>query len=130
MSNKCPKCKAANPGSATFCADCGTQLPSIENIDVTETIETPKEELTTGSTFAGRYQVIEELGKSHTEIIRTAKSLPRKDYLGVMKMASVMLGNSSSGIIEAPAFGLPVVNIGTRQMGRERGSDRIKGSPC
>jgi len=63
MSNKCPKCKSENPESATFCADCGTQLPSVENIDVTETIETPKEELTTGSTFAGRYQIIEELGK-------------------------------------------------------------------
>jgi serine/threonine protein kinase/Flp pilus assembly protein TadD len=37
--------------------------PSIEDIEVTETIESPKEELTTGVTFAGRYQIIEELGR-------------------------------------------------------------------
>lgn len=36
---------------------------SSKEIPVTETLETPKEELTTGSTFAGRYQIIEELGK-------------------------------------------------------------------
>ena len=63
MGIKCPKCQTDNPETATFCADCGTKLPSLKDIDVTETIETPKEELTTGSTFAGRYQIIEELGK-------------------------------------------------------------------
>ena len=36
-----------------------------------------------------------------------------------------MIGNSSSGIIEAPSFGLPVVNIGTRQAGRERAKNII-----
>ena len=35
-------------------------------------------------------------------------------------MAAIMVGNSSSGIIEAPALRLPVVNVGTRQGGRER----------
>jgi GDP/UDP-N,N'-diacetylbacillosamine 2-epimerase (hydrolysing) len=57
--------------------------------------------------------------------IKTFKSLPRRDYLGLMKMAGVMVGNSSSGIIEAPSFGLPAVNIGMRQAGRERGKNVI-----
>jgi UDP-N-acetylglucosamine 2-epimerase (non-hydrolysing)/GDP/UDP-N,N'-diacetylbacillosamine 2-epimerase (hydrolysing) len=42
-----------------------------------------------------------------------------------MKLASVLVGNSSSGIIEAPSFGLSVVNIGTRQVGRQRAENVI-----
>ncbi len=41
-------------------------------------------------------------------------------YLSAMKAASVVIGNSSSGIIEAPSFGVPTVNIGDRQKGRVR----------
>ena len=64
MSVKCPKCQAENPDTQRFCGDCGTQLPVSEKIPVpTKTIEAPKEELTTGFTFAERYQIIEELGK-------------------------------------------------------------------
>jgi len=62
MTVQCPKCKSENPDSLKFCGECGTQLPP-KDIDVTKTAETPKKELTTGSTFADRYQVIEELGK-------------------------------------------------------------------
>ncbi|MFX0069257.1 MAG: protein kinase [Candidatus Hodarchaeota archaeon] len=63
MGIKCPKCDFENPEDLSFCGKCGTQLPSPERVKVTETLETPKEELTTGSIFAGRYQIIEELGR-------------------------------------------------------------------
>jgi len=61
---KCPKCHADNPETKQFCADCGTQLPPPQGHPpaMTETLQTPVHELSTGSTFAGRYQVIEELG--------------------------------------------------------------------
>lgn len=46
-------------------------------------------------------------------------------YANAMRRASVMVGNSSSGLIEAGLFGLPVVNVGDRQAGRERGDNVI-----
>lgn len=54
---KCPKCHSENPDTKQFCGDCGTQLPKSEEISpsITKTLESPREELTTGSIFAGRY---------------------------------------------------------------------------
>jgi UDP-hydrolysing UDP-N-acetyl-D-glucosamine 2-epimerase len=46
-------------------------------------------------------------------------------YWGVLRHAAVLVGNSSSGIMEAPALELPVVNIGMRQQGRERAANVI-----
>jgi serine/threonine protein kinase len=63
MGVECPKCKTENTSDSEFCKKCATPLPSSKEISVTETLEIPKEELATGSIFAGRYQIIEELGK-------------------------------------------------------------------
>jgi serine/threonine protein kinase/Flp pilus assembly protein TadD len=63
MAITCPKCHHENPDETLYCGKCATSLPSPEEVEATETIEAPKEELTTGSIFAGRYQIIEELGK-------------------------------------------------------------------
>jgi GDP/UDP-N,N'-diacetylbacillosamine 2-epimerase (hydrolysing) len=57
--------------------------------------------------------------------IKIYKNIIHKDYLSLMKIASVMIGNSSSGIIETPSFFLPAVNIGDRQEGRERSNNII-----
>lgn len=62
MDIKCPKCKTNNPDTVKFCGECGTELPSLRDIDATKTIEASKDELTRGTTFAGRYEIIEELG--------------------------------------------------------------------
>jgi len=57
--------------------------------------------------------------------VRIYKSISRKDCLSLMKTADVMVGNSSSGIIEAPSFCLPMVNVGEREKDRERANNVI-----
>ncbi|MEE8378265.1 MAG: serine/threonine-protein kinase, partial [Candidatus Aminicenantaceae bacterium] len=64
MNTPCPKCQTKNPGDSKFCKECAAPLPTSEDIkDPTKTIQIPTAELTTGSTFAERYQIIEELGR-------------------------------------------------------------------
>ncbi len=64
MDVKCPNCGTDNTQDSEFCKKCGTQIGESEEKAIpTQTLEVPKEELNTGSTFAGRYQIIEELGK-------------------------------------------------------------------
>ena len=57
--------------------------------------------------------------------ISIANHLPRDDFLRWMQVADVMVGNSSSGIIEAASFQLPVVNVGERQHAREHAGNVI-----
>jgi len=63
MAIKCPQCQHENPRDTIYCGKCATTLPSQKNIPVTETLETPVKELSRGTTFASRYEIIEELGK-------------------------------------------------------------------
>lgn len=54
--------------------------------------------------------------------VHFVESLGGDRYWALLKLAALVIGNSSSGIIEAPAVGVPVVNVGDRQRGRLRGS--------
>jgi len=53
------------------------------------------------------------------------RHVPRDIYLGLLKRAKVLVGNSSSGIIESGGLNVDVVNVGLRQAGRERGSNVV-----
>jgi len=64
MGVKCSNCGTDNTQDSEFCKKCATPLTLSEEKPIpTQTLEVPKEELTTGSTFAERYQIIEELGR-------------------------------------------------------------------
>jgi len=65
-----------------------------------------------------------EENKKATTVFRV--NLPFVKFLSLMKTASVMVGNSSGAIVEAPSLGLPVVDIGTRQTGREKAGNVIE----
>jgi GDP/UDP-N,N'-diacetylbacillosamine 2-epimerase (hydrolysing) len=54
------------------------------------------------------------------KLIRTLVHAPRQEYLSWLAAADVLVGNSSSGIVEAASFHLPAVNVGSRQNGRLR----------
>ena len=75
---------------------------------------------------AGGRAIIKEIKKNkHLSFIKVFKNLPHGLYLSFLKQASVLIGNSSSGIIESSSFKLPAVNIGIRQDGRERSTNII-----
>jgi len=61
----CPKCQLSNLDTSRFCADCGTRLGSSETSledSMTRTMEAPVAGIPSGTIFAGRYEIIEELG--------------------------------------------------------------------
>jgi UDP-hydrolysing UDP-N-acetyl-D-glucosamine 2-epimerase len=57
--------------------------------------------------------------------VRVVRTLGRSSYCSLMRHAAAMVGNSSSGILEAASFELPVVDIGNRQKGRLAGGNVI-----
>jgi UDP-hydrolysing UDP-N-acetyl-D-glucosamine 2-epimerase len=70
-------------------------------------------------------QRLERFVKEHAGRAVLVSSLGQEFYLGALKQAGVVIGNSSSGIIEAPAVNVPTVNIGIRQKGRPRAASVI-----
>lgn len=61
--------------------------------------------------------------------VALVENLGSRTYWSVLAAAGAMVGNSSSGLIEAPSFQLPVVNIGNRQAGRDRAANVIDTGP-
>lgn len=69
-------------------------------------------------------KVLKEYASTRSNVF-LKKSLGSRCYLGLMRHVAVVIGNSSSGVIEAPSFGVPTVNIGDRQKGRIKAKSQI-----
>ena len=63
-------------------------------------------------------KLFEEYVKNNPKNTILIKSLGQQNFLSLFKYVKMIIGNSSSGIVEAPSFNLPAINIGIRQKGR------------
>ena len=94
---------------------------------IKETIEAIKESKTQciallPNNDAGYSKIIEYIKLSG---IKWFPSLPTNIFVNLYRNVSAIIGNSSSGIHESPTLGIPAINIGTRQQGRERAGNVI-----
>ena len=64
---------------------------------------------------------VKEYVNAHSDTSCAVISLGKKRYYSALKFATAVVGNSSSGLVEAPSFHIPTLNIGIRQQGRARG---------
>jgi UDP-N-acetylglucosamine 2-epimerase (non-hydrolysing)/GDP/UDP-N,N'-diacetylbacillosamine 2-epimerase (hydrolysing) len=83
------------------------------------------------NTDAGSYSLIERV-KSFCQSLSNAHffvNLNHLEYLSLLACSNLFVGNSSSGIMETPSLGLPSVNIGMRQKGRERAPSVLDAAP-
>ncbi|SEQ17156.1 GDP/UDP-N,N'-diacetylbacillosamine 2-epimerase (hydrolysing) [Lachnospiraceae bacterium NE2001] len=99
--------------------NCCKALQDTEDIQVVMTYA--------NADFGGKHinDYISTFAKQNNEKFKCYPSLGSLRYISMMKEASCIIGNSSSGIVEAPSLKIPVINIGSRQSGRHLCSNII-----
>ncbi len=103
----------------SFVRQITSVLNAVREIDAEKVIVYPNSDI-------GSEVFIKEINKyQNKDLVHIFKNLPHLSYLSFLKEADCLIGNSSSGIIEAPFFKLPVLNVGLRQSGREKAANII-----
>jgi len=89
-----------------------TTLEAIKSMGLKTIISFPNSD-------AGGVEIIRAISEYESlPFIYVARNIPRVDFVNLLRNAACLVGNSSSGILEAPMLKLPAVNVGNRQIGR------------
>jgi len=93
MSFKCPQCNTVNPDTEKFCDECAASLRLSKDIGVTKILDTPYEDFTRGTTFAERYQIIEEMDKGSVGKVYKVLDTEIKEKVALMLIKSEVAVN-------------------------------------
>lgn len=96
-------------------AQCLAMLAALDTIPEARIVITKPNADTEGR---GIIAAIDEYAAARSERVRAVVSLGHTPYLSLLSIADLVIGNSSSGLLEAPQFAVPTVDIGDRQRGR------------
>lgn len=96
-------------------------LDALEEFDYNYVITAPNND----AGGAALLPILERFAESHPDNVRLVRSLGMVRYQSLLRCADMVIGNSSSGIVEVPSAGIPTVDIGPRQKGRLHGPSVI-----
>jgi GDP/UDP-N,N'-diacetylbacillosamine 2-epimerase (hydrolysing) len=99
-------------------AQIDTTMKALKRVELPKVVILPNND-------AGSLMIREGIDRHRHGEFHVFANLKREDYLGLLRTAACIVGNSSSGILEAPSFKLPAVNLGRRQHQRLQGRNVI-----
>lgn len=99
-------------------------LKAVDEINLPAVIFWPNSDAGTNE-IAKTIRVFREQRRLRNKNLRFVTDLAPEDFIALLRRSSVLVGNSSAGIKESSYLGVPVVNIGSRQANRLRGSNVV-----